>query len=130
MKKLLRFFNWLTKAWNSFWNSKPQTSKSDLDSSVYVDDSKFQIDFVEDIPELISDKTIYIVQDGNAPELLAFKCPCNCNANIIPNLLEDASPRWSFEIKNRNLIDIYPSVWRKGGCKSHFFVASGKIKWV
>ena len=130
MKKILGFFKWLTKVWSSNGNSRPQTNKRHEDISQEINSPNFKIDFVDDIPELMSDNTIFIVQDGNAPELLAFKCPCNCKANIILNLLEDASPKWSFEIKDGALIDIHPSVWRNVGCKSHFFVTNGKIRWV
>ncbi|NNT71571.1 hypothetical protein HKT18_05000 [Flavobacterium sp. IMCC34852] len=130
MKRILGFFKWLSKVSGYFTNKKPQNSRTDVDDSIGIDPSRFQIDVVDDIPELISDKTIFIVQDGNAPELLAFKCPCGCNADIVLNLLEDASPCWSYEIMDGNTIDIYPSIWRKAGCKSHFFVTNGKIRWV
>lgn len=126
MKKILEIVKWLTKVWNSFWIYQYQTNKSDIEPY----NAPFQINFIEDIPESMPDKTIFIVQDGNVPELLAFKCPCGCDENVILNLLEDTSPRWSYLINGRNLIDIRPSVWRKVGCKSHFFVINSIIKWV
>ena len=117
-------FRWFSRKWNSFWKN----------ISGYLEEgeitTKFQIEFAEDTPDTISGNTIYIVQDGNFPELLAFECPCGCRASIILNLLPDASPRWRYIISNQGKIDIYPSIWRKVGCKSHFFVRESDIYWV
>jgi hypothetical protein len=124
MKKISVFFRWIIYIWNLLWSCKSKIVKNETYSS------RFQIEYVEDVPESILDSLIFIVQDGNEPELLVFKCPCRCNANIILNLLKDASPRWSYELNNEGTIDIYPSVWRNIGCKSHFFVKDSKIKWV
>jgi hypothetical protein len=124
MKKTSRFFRWIIDFWDLFWSKKTEIVKTEKDSP------KFQIEYVEDVPESISDRLIFIVQDGNEPELLAFKCPCGCDADIILNLLKDASPRWSYELNDKGTIDIYPSVWKKVGCKSHFFVKDSNIKWV
>lgn len=124
MKKASRFFRWIIEVWNLFWSDKTKIVKTDTVSP------RFQIEDVEDIPESIPDRLIFIVQDGNEPELLVFKCPCGCDADIILNLLKDASPRWCYELNDKKTIDIYPSVWRTIGCKSHFFVKDSNIKWV
>ena len=124
MKKYLIFFTWFNSFWKRLWKRKSENITNETESP------RFRLEYVEDVPSLISDKSIFIVQDGNEPELLAFKCPCGCDANIILNLLKDASPRWRFEINGDDIINIYPSVWRKFGCKSHFFVTKGDIKWV
>lgn len=123
MKKLLQLYQWLIGAWHSLWNIKPQT--------VDIKDNtrRFIIENVEDVPTSISDNTIFIIQDGNEPELLAFKCPCGCNENILLNLLKDAKPQWRFRINKNDMIDINPSIWRKIGCKSHFFVKNGMVEW-
>lgn len=124
MKKISVFFKWIIYVWNLLWSNKTKIVKAETDRS------RFQIEYVEDVPDSISDRFIFIVQDGNEPELLAFKCPCGCDADIILNLLKDASPRWSYELDDKGIIDIYPSVWRKVGCKSHFFLKDSNIKWV
>jgi len=91
---------------------------------------KFEFELVEDLPELIPEKKVLVVAEGNQPDTLAFKCPCGCNSNILLNLLQDAKPRWKYRITKRGNISISPSVWRKVGCKSHFFVRDGRIDWV
>lgn len=123
MKKILDIYQWLIETWNSLWDFKSQTV------DVKVDEKKFIVENAEDVPASIFDNTIFIIQDGNEPELLAFKCPCGCNENILLNLLKDAKPQWKFKINKKGTIDIKPSIWRKIGCKSHFFIKNGIIEW-
>ena len=78
----------------------------------------------EDTPEKMNSHIIYLIDDWS----LAFKCPCGCSSNIYLNILPDASPKWSYKIKNRK-INISPSIRRKKGCKSHFWIEKGKIVW-
>lgn len=82
-----------------------------------------------DLPESIRKRTAYIIGNQENPWLLAFQCPCGCKNIIQLNLLNDVSPSWSYSIK-RKKITIWPSIWRKHGCKSHFFLKNGKIRWV
>ena len=85
--------------------------------------------YVEDIPENVKDKVVYIVGERKHPWLIIFKCPCGCNNLIQLNLLKEASPCWKFQISNKEKITIYPSIWRITGCKSHFFIRKSKIEW-
>ena len=91
---------------------------------------KYKFAFIGDLPEVIPNKTIFIVVEDKNPDSLVFKCPCGCNTDIYLNLLKDAKPRWNFRITKKNKIKISPSVWRKVGCKSHFFVRNGRSDWV
>ncbi|HCY43381.1 MAG TPA: hypothetical protein DHV48_18935 [Prolixibacteraceae bacterium] len=88
-----------------------------------------QLRYVDELPEMVTDKVIYIVGEMNFPWLLAFKCPCGCQNLIQLNLLKDAEPCWRFKIDKKKKINIYPSVWRINGCKSHFFIRKSKIQW-
>ena len=85
---------------------------------------------VEEFPNNVNEKTIYIVGDIKEPWLLAFSCPCGCHNLIQLNLLKEAKPRWKFQIVNKSKITISPSIWRTSGCKSHFFIHKSKIDWV
>ena len=91
---------------------------------------KFKFELVEDLPDLIPEKKILVVDEGNHPDSLAFKCPCGCDSTIFLNLLQDAKPRWKYHITKRGNISISPSIWRKVGCKSHFFIRESRIDWV
>lgn len=91
---------------------------------------KYKVYPTVDIPTYIKDRTIYVVGNQSEPWLVSFKCPCGCNKDIHLNLLPDANPRWKIYLKSGNKIDISPSVWRTSGCRSHFFIRSGKVVWV
>lgn len=79
-------------------------------------------------PDEISERVIYIV--GHRPHywMLSFKCPCGCKETISLNILKGANPRWRFVVRWRR-ITIYPSIWRKVGCKSHFHIRRGRVRW-
>lgn len=124
MKKIISFFKWLIDHLNLFAAKKPEVVTAEVENPGY------RIEYVEDVPELIRDKIILIVQDGNDPELLVFKCPCGCDLGVSLNLLEDARPKWNFNFNDDGTMDVYPSIWRTVGCKSHFWLKASKIKWV
>lgn len=90
---------------------------------------KFRFEMVADLPVQIPEWKIFIMADGIYLDSLAFKCPCGCNTTIFLNLLSDAKPRWKYRITKKGNISISPSVWRKVGCKSHFFIREGRIDW-
>lgn len=84
---------------------------------------------VEELPENLKDRVIYIIGRQEQPWLLAFMCPCGCKDSIQLNLLKEAQPCWSFKIRN-NKLNVFPSIRRIKSCKSHFFIRNGKIDWV
>ena len=84
---------------------------------------------LEDLPEVLEKQTIYIVGAKDHPWQVAFLCPCNCKELIQLSVLADSRPSWRFKLNEKGKITLNPSVWRKIGCKSHFFVRNGKIWW-
>ena len=124
MKLLSKISGWLNNLWRFVWVSKSQTVVPPETTSFY------RVEVAEDLPEIITDNSIFVLQDGNEPELLAFKCPCGCRENILLNLLGDASPQWHFSLTDCGIIDVHPSIWRTVGCKSHFWIIDGNVKWV
>ncbi len=91
--------------------------------------NQYSIEILEEFPEYPKQKIIYLIGERNSLNFLSMLCPCGCGANIRLSLIQEDSPSWSISI-NKDLISVYPSVWRNRGCRSHFFVRSGKIKWV
>ncbi len=124
MKMISQIFGWLGHLWHWILGRKTTSSSSP------EADSYYQVENAEDVPEYISNHAIFVIQDGNEPELLAFKCPCGCEATILLNLLSDTKPQWHFKISDGIIITISPSIWRTVGCKSHFWVVEGNVKWV
>lgn len=91
---------------------------------------KHKTEYQEELPDLLNNKTIYIVGQPEQPWMVAFKCPCGCGNVIHLNLLQDSNPRWRIIKNSKGRITISPSVWRTRGCKSHFFVRKSKIDWI
>jgi len=90
---------------------------------------RYKLVHLDEQPENLSDGIIYIIGIPSQPWLLTFKCPCGCGYNIYLNLLKDFSPCWRYYILKKGIINIFPSIWRTKGCRSHFFVYKSKIDW-
>lgn len=124
MKILSKISGWLLHLWQLVLGRKTHPISPPEVTSNY------QIERAEDVPDFISNHSIFVIQDGNEPELLAFKCPCGCGETILLNLLSDTKPQWYFDISYSGIINVSPSIWRTVGCKSHFWVVDGNVKWV
>lgn len=93
-------------------------------------DNVYKYTFVDDVPEIINSGTIYIVGNKGFYWQGVMLCPCGCKEQLYINFIEDQYPCWTYEILKRRRITLQPSLWRKTGCKSHFFVREGRIVWV
>ncbi len=89
----------------------------------------YQIRTVDDVPDKCADKTIYIVGDPDAPQYAVFSCPCGCGRTVELNLNAAASPCWSIKFHLSGTISFSPSIWRKSGCNSHFYLVRNKVRW-
>lgn len=72
-------------------------------------------------------KVIYAVGGIENYWCLTFLCPCGCKEIILLNSLSNF-PTWS--IDNRVPVSIKPSINRTVGCKSHFWIINGCVKYV
>jgi hypothetical protein len=89
---------------------------------------KYSLKLVEEEPDTISDKIIYVVGDEEFQAFAVMLCPCGCHSKIHLNLLSGNKPTWSVSTKS-GIPTLKPSIWRKVGCESHFFIRSGKVVW-
>ena len=85
--------------------------------------------YISDMPDSIKKDSIYVVGDEGCYWMLGFMCPCGCGSIIHLNTLPDTYPSWNYKIIDNNIISIKPSIWRKKGCKSHFFVTKNDVLW-
>jgi hypothetical protein len=85
--------------------------------------------YINERPVQLKRRVVYVIGIQNKEWLLAFKCPCGCCQDIQLNLLKDAQPCWSYRISEDGKIDVRPSIRKKYGCKSHFTIHNGKVKW-
>ena len=72
-------------------------------------------------------ENLYLIGEKDDPYFLIMLCPCGCLSVIKLSLLNDDSPNWIIFLDKK--ITLYPSIWRKIGCESHFWVKKGKIYW-
>ncbi len=89
----------------------------------------YNVKQLNDFPEPVEPKIIYVVGTAKQAWLIVFICPCGCNETIQLNLLREARPRWNFKLNWNNTITINPSVRRSKGCKSHFNIRNSKVVW-
>jgi len=80
-------------------------------------------------PKPLKANLLYILTEDGQPWQAAMICPCGCGATLDMNLLTDERPCWRYSANKRGGASLHPSVWRKIGCKSHFWLRDGKISW-
>ena len=85
---------------------------------------------VEELPDKLDPKAVYVLGEGKHLWFVAMLCPCGCKQVLQVSLLPDSKPRWRLiEHADDGSITLQPSVWRKIGCASHFFLRRGLIQW-
>jgi hypothetical protein len=72
---------------------------------------------------------VYIIGVQGNEWLAEMVCPCGCGETLFLNLLQDELPNWQWRVNADGAVTLSPSVWRKVGCKSHFFLREGMIEW-
>ncbi len=81
-----------------------------------------------DEPATLLPNVLYLV--GEEEKWAAvFLCPCGCQKPVWLNLLRGHRPRWSISVTTKGVPTVSPSVNRQVGCRSHFFLRSGRIVW-
>lgn len=84
---------------------------------------------VDDLPDVLRPRTVYLVGEEGHLWAAALVCPCGCGERIELNLMPQARPCWSAERRPDGTVTLMPSVWRQKGCKSHFFIREGRVDW-
>lgn len=80
-------------------------------------------------PETLETRDLYLAREDGEDWAVAMRCPCGCGDQLELLLIEEASPHWMLKNTSTNFPTLHPSVWRKTGCKSHFWVRNGRIIW-
>ena len=84
---------------------------------------------IEDYPEIVDENTFYVVGNLSRPQYALFKCPCGCEATIELNLNRSSRPCWRIKWSPLGTVSISPSINRKVGCQSHFFLTKSSVIW-
>jgi hypothetical protein len=89
---------------------------------------KYKTIMVEDLPPRLDRNTLYIAGEGKYRWYVAMMCPCGCGDTIQLNVRNDAHPYWRI-IEQKGTVSLEPSIHRLKGCRSHFFLRKGRIRW-
>lgn len=90
--------------------------------------SSYKIVIEDDIPESVSDQTLYLIGEQGNYWLAVMKCPCGCGDSIQLPMTETARPCWRVTIQ-KGIPTLAPSVNRTAKCKSHFILKAGQVVW-
>lgn len=82
------------------------------------------------LPKRMPKRDLVLLMEGGENWSVGMTCPCGCGENVELLLLEEARPRWNLLVDAQGRPTLQPSVWRRDGCRSHYFVRSGKVIWV
>ena len=72
---------------------------------------------------------VVIVGHKDLPKWALMQCPCGCGELLTLSLMKNFRPYWNYKIDKWNRITLSPSIWKKDGCRSHFFIKKGKVIW-
>jgi hypothetical protein len=89
----------------------------------------FRLERGEDLPGLYKAQRVYVAGEGENAWAAGLLCPCGCNEVIELNLIQSVRPNWQVWEDADGTANLSPSVWRQKGCRSHFFLRSGRIDW-
>ncbi len=83
----------------------------------------------EALPDRLSKRVLYIVQEDGFIEQAAMLCPCGCGKVLHMNLISDERPCWEVQQHKDKTATLHPSVWRQKDCRSHFWFRKGRVYW-
>jgi hypothetical protein len=83
--------------------------------------------YMDTLPENLKPGLLYVEGSNGEYWFATLLCPCGCKQEININLDENESPCW--KLSNDEFSDLSPSLWKNNGCKSHFFLRKGEVKW-
>jgi hypothetical protein len=84
---------------------------------------------VADLPDKLARGIVYIVGADGYDWSAAMLCPGGCGKTLEMNLLPDAKPAWKVTENADTTISLRPSVWLKTGCRCHFVLKDGHVRW-
>lgn len=131
-----KLWGYMAGLWRSlFVGSVPPAKSTTSDAGGHTPHEHapiYMAEFVEDdddLPRQLKIHTVYIIGIKGNEWLAIMTCPCGCSCRLPLNLLQDEDPYWTWSVSPSGAATLSPSVWRKVGCRSHFFLRRGHIQW-
>jgi hypothetical protein len=81
-----------------------------------------------DASSLLSSPGSAVLVRRGVDRSIAIACPDGCGEELTINLDPRTGPAWHY-YDDAGAVSLYPSVWRKSGCRSHFIVWRSRIYW-
>ena len=72
---------------------------------------------------------VMLARDDGEDWSVGLRCPCGCGQRLEMMVLKGVKPRWDVSVDKRGHVSLHPSVWLQDGCRSHFWLKAGKIRW-
>jgi hypothetical protein len=120
--------NWFASLWRTgrrivslpaqWWNQRSRRKPT-----------PYRYTYVEDFPNVLETHKLYVAGENGYFWAAVMLCPCGCKDVIELNLLRKARPCWTVHEHQDGLVSLMPSVRRREGCKSHFYLRRGQIEW-
>jgi len=94
-----------------------------------VKSKKLQTVWVDDMPDTVDQNCVYVVGEGKYLWYVGMKCPCGCGSVLQMSLIKGKEASWTLISHDNGTISLHPSILRKIGCRSHFFLRNSIITW-
>jgi len=83
----------------------------------------------DSLPPQLPPRDLVVAREDEDDWVAGMRCPCGCGDALEVMLIPEVRPRWKLAVDNRGYPSLHPSVWRKVGCKSHFWLRRGRVIW-
>lgn len=83
----------------------------------------------DSLPERLPRRNLILAREDGEDWCVGLHCPCGCGERLEMMTLGNVAPRWDVQLDGKGRVSLHPSVWRRVGCRSHFWVKAGKIVW-
>jgi len=93
--------------------------------------AKLLVRYVEDDtpPDEVQKGEMVVAKEEGVYWAAAFLCPCGCKEQLEVALIPEVRPHWRLFVTKDGKPTLHPSVWRRTGCKSHFWIKNGETIW-
>jgi hypothetical protein len=73
-------------------------------------------------------RNVYVVEKAHQRAWVVFNCPCERGHRLVVNLSRNRRPCWKLSVR-KGLASLWPSLWLKEQCRSHFWIRRNRIYW-
>lgn len=83
----------------------------------------------DSLPDCLPIRDVVLARDEDEDWCAGMRCPCGCGQKIELLLIKGVAPRWDLRLDAKGRPSLKPSIWLKSGCRSHFWLSSGRVRW-